>query len=546
MRARVDRLGKLLLRSGALSEETLADVLDQQRQTFPLASLCYVLGHVEEETLVRALSKQCGVPGIVLEGSLIRLDVLEGVSRETAMRHNVLPVFEDERRIFVAAEDPEVAIGVLRELQFVRGKTVVPHIALHVTLARTIRACYAALETGQRFFAGSEADVREASDLGRMVVVSDVDTLPDNDTASRAHEAVIEDVTKELDIDILFIETPDTGVELEISTLDTQAVSDSGGFGTVTGADGSSVDGSATGKSTDLVLRAGTSTPVSQVELLSSTPSVAIDLDDGDGAAHPWAPGGPTRVLIVDDDFATRHLLVKELQPAGMATVTASSGGEAVRAIKLQPPDVVVIDVMLPEIDGFQICRAIKQSRKYNHIPVILMSAVIDSGRVTEDVLRRYGADAYFEKPLNTDRIRRSLKELLGARGRTDLGAEDDSFARAIALYKAGDVDGAVEELRAGLKVDPLSAKHHFVLANLLQKKSLLYEAIDEYEATIDLKPDYFPALTRLAYLYYRKGFSAKAIETWRRSLPHCPDTSLRQNIEVFMRKLIANMQSEL
>jgi tetratricopeptide (TPR) repeat protein len=102
-----------------------------------------------------------------------------------------------------------------------------------------------------------------------------------------------------------------------------------------------------------------------------------------------------------------------------------------------------------------------------------------------------------------------------------------------------------VEVLRTGLKVDPLSAKHHFVLANLLQKKALLYEAIDEYEATVDLKPDYFPALTRLAYLYYRKGFSAKAIETWRRSLPHCPDTSLRQNIEVFMRKLIANMQAE-
>ena len=48
----------------------------------------------------------------------------------------------------------------------------------------------------------------------------------------------------------------------------------------------------------------------------------------------------------------------------------------------------------------------------------------------------------------------------------------------------------------------------------------------------VELKPDYFPALTRLAYLYYRQGFAARAVETWRRSLPLCADSSLRRNIE--------------
>ena len=51
MRPRVDPLGKLLLRTGAITEEDLADVLDQQRHTLPIASLCYVLGHSDEETL---------------------------------------------------------------------------------------------------------------------------------------------------------------------------------------------------------------------------------------------------------------------------------------------------------------------------------------------------------------------------------------------------------------------------------------------------------------------------------------------------------------
>ena len=523
MRSRGDPIGKLLLRTGALTQEGLADVLDQQRHTLPLASLCYALGYAEEETLARALSKQCGVPGVVLDRGVIKLDVLEGVQRGVAVYHNMLPIFEDDRRIFVAAEDPAKVREVLRELEFVRGKTLVPHIALHLTLARTIRGAYEASARGEQFHRGLDVDPDGPGAFGAMVVVSDVDSIADT-RQSAAHEALVEDVTKELvDVDLVLMEASDTGVDSELST-----------------ADGDPLDSRARTYKPDA------HTPLSSIELVSHNSSnEVIDLDEGGDAGYVGEHEGPSRVLLVDDDFATRHLLVKELQPLGLVTVTASTGGEAVRAIKSMPPDIVVIDVMLPEIDGFQVCRAIKQSRKYNHIPVILMSAVIDSGRVTDDVLRRYGADAYFEKPLNTDRIKRRIKDLLRAGGESELHHQDDSFQRAIELYKAGDLDGAVTNLRAGLQVDPLSAKHHFVLANLLQKQSQIYEAIDEYEATVDLKPDYFPALTRLAYLYYKKGFSAKAIEMWRRSLPHCNDANLRQNIEVFMRKLIADMQSE-
>ena len=110
--------------------------------------------------------------------------------------------------------------------------------------------------------------------------------------------------------------------------------------------------------------------------------------------------------------------------------------------------------------------------------------------------------------------------------------------------YQAGDLDGAIAALREGIDADPTSAKHRFVLANLLQRKALVAEAIDEYETVVELQPDYFPALTRLAYLYYRQGHLARAVETWRRSLPVCDDDDLRRNIELFMRKLIADMAS--
>jgi hypothetical protein len=144
MRQRVDPIGRLLLRSGDLSEDALADVLDNQRHTLPFASLCYVLGHADEETLTRALSKQSGMPGVVLDKSIIQLDALDGFHREHALRYGMLPVFEDDRRVFVATRDPTTARDLLRELEFVKGKAVVQHIALHVTLARTIRGAYEA------------------------------------------------------------------------------------------------------------------------------------------------------------------------------------------------------------------------------------------------------------------------------------------------------------------------------------------------------------------------------------------------------------------
>jgi CheY-like chemotaxis protein len=520
MRQRVDPVGRVLLRSGDLTEDALADVLDNQRHTLPFASLCYVLGHADELTLVRALSKQCGTPGVVLDRSVVRLDVLEGFQRDHALRHGVLPVFEDARRVFVATEDPTAARELLRELEFVRGKAVVQHIALHVTLARTIRRAFAARERGERLLVGDLAE-REP-DEGFMYVVSDVDGIAGDPAEARAHEALVGEVTKEIfDSDLL--EIIETSGE-ESSTLEGMTPVHMGDFQTPA---------------------SSSQTPLSQIELQPPGEVRDIDFDGGDAAEYRAQHDGPARVLIVDDDFATRHLLVKVLQPMGYITATASSGAESVHLIKSSPPDLVIIDVMLPAIDGFQVCRAIKSSRRYRNIPVILMSAVIDSGRVTHDVLERYGADAYFEKPLNTERVARRIADLL-ARKTTAPPVEDDGFEQALDLYRAGKVDDAMELLRRGLGNDPLSAKHHFVLANLLQKKSLIYEAIDEYEATVDLKPDYFPALTRLAYLYYKKGFSAKAIETWRRSLPHCPDPALRQNIEVFMRKLIANMQPEL
>ncbi len=548
-------LGKLLVDRSILPDaRALDDVLARQSLRLPVASLCYVLGYAPERPLVAVLSAVRGRPGVVLDESVVHLDLLAALPRETAMRARVLPAFEDERHVVLVAADPAEAAAAIAaaEIERVRGKRVDLHVALEVTLARTIRQAYLARARGDSYWVGAEAVVDPQARGGKLAVVAPDD--PDGgrvDDAARAHRALIDDVTKEIAMSSLML---DDGDELSsVSGLgpDTPVVhhEHGGGDGSRTGsqldtppmADDSAASGAWTGSSASTgAASSGLDTPWpdgGSDDHDDETVDLVAELD-----AVPVQPAtGQPRVLIVDDDFATRHLLVKELQPLGYVTATAASAGEAVRAVRQGVPDLIVCDILLPEVDGFRLCRALKRSRALAHVPVVLMSAVIDSGRVTEDVLARYGSDAYLEKPLDTRQVHRIVRELLGRRRGRSSGAEV-GFARAIELYQRGDVDGAIGLLRGAVTSDPSSAKYRFVLANLLQRKSLHAEAIDEYEGVVELEPEYFPALTRLAYLYYRQGMVARAVDTWRRSLPLCPDPALRRNIELFMRKLISEL----
>jgi len=199
----------------------------------------------------------------------------------------------------------------------------------------------------------------------------------------------------------------------------------------------------------------------------------------------------------------------------------------------------VFADIATPELDGLRLCRAIKRSRRLNRSRVIVTTSVVDSGQVADEELQRHGADGYLEKPLDSRRLRRLLRE----QSTEERGDHDALLADALGRYHSGDIDGAIGRLRGALVGDPSSPKLHFMLANMLQRASRWAEAVDEYEAVVELQPAYFPALTRLAYLYFRQGLHARAVETWRRALPVCDDPALRRNIELFMRKLVADMQ---
>ena len=245
------------------------------------------------------------------------------------------------------------------------------------------------------------------------------------------------------------------------------------------------------------------------------------------------------KILVVDDEDDIRLLISRVLTEKGYDVVTAGRGLEAVQMVQNEEPDMIILDAMLPEVHGFDICRKIKGSKKYGHIPVIMISAIYRGWRYAQDLKDSYGVDDFIEKPFKLAEFLEKVEKLLAedssalAEAQEDLTRKtEDILAQAIKAYKGGDVDRAIDLLKRGLEIDPLAYKLHYNLALLLGKKALNYQAIRELESTLELEPNYFPAMKNLALLYQKAGFKFKAIETWERSLHYCPDEDTRNSIK--------------
>lgn len=110
--------------------------------------------------------------------------------------------------------------------------------------------------------------------------------------------------------------------------------------------------------------------------------------------AAPRRPGNTPRVLIIDDDARLNALLTEYLGRFGFAVRTASHPREGLRALKTEPPDVVILDIMLPDMDGLAVCRKIRETAG---IPIIMLTA---RGEVSDRIVGlEMGADDYLPKP---------------------------------------------------------------------------------------------------------------------------------------------------
>ena len=130
-------------------------------------------------------------------------------------------------------------------------------------------------------------------------------------------------------------------------------------------------------------------------------------------------------VLAVDDEIPTLKLIQKALDTHGLEVATASNGAEALLAIQQRRPDLVILDVMMPVLDGFQTLRSLRENEATEHLPVIMLTA----RREDRDVTRGWatGADFYLTKPFEIKELLAVVDRLLEVSAEADLPPEPDN-----------------------------------------------------------------------------------------------------------------------
>ena len=118
------------------------------------------------------------------------------------------------------------------------------------------------------------------------------------------------------------------------------------------------------------------------------------------------------KILIVDDEPDIVDLLKIRIGSANYGIVTAEDGQDALEKIEQDIPDLLVLDIMMPKIDGYTLFKMLRTSPKYKHIPIIILTASVE----LEDVRKciKEGVEAYLRKPYKPEVLMGLIKGLLG------------------------------------------------------------------------------------------------------------------------------------
>ena len=116
-------------------------------------------------------------------------------------------------------------------------------------------------------------------------------------------------------------------------------------------------------------------------------------------------------ILIVDDEVQLVEMVKMRLEASGYEIIFAHDGQEGLDKAKKEKPDLMILDLMLPKIDGYKVCRMLKFDEKYKQIPIILFSARAQDE--DKQMGKEVGADAYITKPFDPQALLGKIKELL-------------------------------------------------------------------------------------------------------------------------------------
>ena len=191
-------------------------------------------------------------------------------------------------------------------------------------------------------------------------------------------------------------------------------------------------------------------------------------------------------VLVVDDEDIVREVVCTYLEREGYSTLQASAGRAAVALIESEQPDLIVLDVMLPEIDGYSI---LAELRKRADIPVILLTARTDE---TDRVLGlELGADDYVVKPFSPRELAARVRTILRRAGRSEPQAPVASL-----VFDGLEIDGRSREVRVDGDPVDLTAKEFDLLAFLAGAPKQVFSRGQLLEQVWDSSTDWQDAST--------------------------------------------------
>jgi CheY-like chemotaxis protein/predicted regulator of Ras-like GTPase activity (Roadblock/LC7/MglB family) len=175
------------------------------------------------------------------------------------------------------------------------------------------------------------------------------------------------------------------------------------------------------------------------------------------------------RVLVVDDSLSVRKMVERALEMKGFEVFSASSGADAMERIGSAMPDIVVCDVVMPDVDGYRICEFVRTHPALSETPVLLISGIVNSA-VLERAAQVRSSDV-LRKPFTAATLARKVAELLAARSRS-------AAAPAGLPAAAGNEMVALPDLKATL--GQLAAMPGVRLAALVDREGFLIEAAGE------------------------------------------------------------------
>jgi DNA-binding response OmpR family regulator len=119
----------------------------------------------------------------------------------------------------------------------------------------------------------------------------------------------------------------------------------------------------------------------------------------------------PKKILVVDDEVDLLETIQFSLEVEGYTVLVSNDGEDALSQARKESPDLILLDIMLPKLDGYKVCRLLKFDERYKHIPILMMTAKTQEKDKVLGI--ETGADEYITKPFDMDELMEKIKTYL-------------------------------------------------------------------------------------------------------------------------------------